>query len=368
MGTYTFCAMTNFMSSDNTQHPTRTLAGSVGFDPNAAAAPDSGIFGLDHSSDEAGVILIAAPWEATTSYRAGTAQGPEAILAASRQVDLFDLDTGRPYEAGIALLPVPEEISSWAREARALAAPIIERGGVSAANAQDAEDAAKVDALSSRLNEWVYATAREHLARHKLVGLVGGDHSTPFGLIRAVAERHPGVGILHLDAHADLRAAYEGFSDSHASIMYNVAERLPSVARIVQVAIRDFGEVEHDYAKQSGGRIVQFHDATLALRKARGTSLSTLCDEIAAALPKEVYLSFDIDGLDPTHCPNTGTPVPGGLSFQEACLMVRAVVESGRRIVGFDVNEVAPGQDEWDANVGARLLYKMIGWSLRSRG
>src|SRR5206468_706031 len=95
----------------------------------------------------------------------------------------------------------------------------------------------------------------------------------------------------------------------------------------------------------------------------------TLCDEIVAVLPSEVYLSFDIDGLDPTLCPNTGTPVPGGLSFQQVCGLLRVLVESGRRIVGLDVNEVAPGADgdEWDANVGARLLYKMIGWALRSR-
>ena len=333
----------------------------MAFDPNAAASADSGIFGLPHTVEDAGVLLIAAPWEATTSYRPGTARGPEAILAASRQVDLFDLETGRPYEAGIALLDAPPSVHAWAAEARALALPIIEKGGV------EKGEAASIDALSAKLNAWVYDEAKKGLARDRLVGLVGGDHSTPFGLIRAVAERHPGVGVLHLDAHADLRDAYEGFSDSHASIMFNVAERIPEVSRIVQVGIRDFGEAEHDYAQASAGRIVQFHDATLSRRREAGATWTSLCDEIVAALPKEVYLSFDIDGLDPTLCPNTGTPVPGGLSFQEACGLLRALVESGRRIVGLDVNEVAPGADEWDANVGARLLYKMIGWALRSR-
>src|SRR5512140_3783117 len=101
-----------------------------GFDPNAAASADSGIYGLPHTENDAGVLLIAAPWEATTSYRPGTARGPAAILAASRQVDLFDLETGRPYEAGIALLAVPPEVDAWAAEARAIALPIIEQGGV----------------------------------------------------------------------------------------------------------------------------------------------------------------------------------------------------------------------------------------------
>ena len=335
------------------------------FDPNAAASADSGLYGLPHTVEEAGVVVIEVPWDATTSYRAGTAQGPRAVLDASRQVDLFDLETGRPYEAGIALIEAPARIHDLAERARALAVPVIERGGVDRADPL----AVAVDRLSAQLNEWVHSVARTQLERGKLVALLGGDHSTPFGLVQAIAERHPGVGILHLDAHADLREAYEGFSDSHASIMFNVAERLPSVARIVQVGIRDFGEAEHDYARASQGRIVQFHDATMAKKRARGATWSSLCDEIVATLPKEVYLSFDIDGLDPTHCPNTGTPVPGGLTFQEVNVLLGTLVESGRRIVGLDLDEIAPGPDgdEWDANVGARLLYKMIGWALKSR-
>jgi agmatinase len=280
-------------------------------------------------------------------------------------VDLFDVETGRPYESGICMLPEDAQLVAWSEEARALAEPIIELGGVPLGDPR----LKPVDALSHALNERVYATANTWLARDKIVGLIGGDHSTPFGLLRAVAERHPGVGVLHFDAHADLRPAYEGFADSHASIMYNVAERLPGVARIVQVGIRDLGENEQDYAHKSAGRIVQFHDLALAKQRDRGATWQSQCDQIVAHLPKSVYLSFDIDGLDPTLCPNTGTPVPGGLSFHEACALFRTVVESRREIVGFDLNEVAPdpGGGEWDANVGARILYKMIGWTLRSR-
>jgi agmatinase len=335
------------------------------FDPNAAASPDSGIYGLTTTAEVSRVVLIGVPWEATTSYRTGTARGPAAILAASRQVDLFDVETERPYASGICMLPEDAQMVAWAEEARALAEPIIELGGVPPSDPR----LQPIDALSRALNERVHELASAWLARDKIVVVVGGDHSTPFGLLRAIAERHPGVGVLHFDAHADLRPAYEGFADSHASIMYNVAERLPGVARIVQVGIRDLGENEHDYAQQSGGRIVQFHDLALAKQRDRGASWQSQCDEIVARLPKSVYLSFDIDGLDPTLCPRTGTPVPGGLSFHQACGLFRTVVESRREIVGFDLNEVAPGPegDEWDANVGARILYKMIGWTLRSR-
>jgi agmatinase len=177
------------------------------------------------------------------------------------------------------------------------------------------------------------------------------------------------LGLLHLDAHADLRPAYEGFTWSHASIFYNVLDRIPGVAKLVQVGIRDLSEEEAEIAATSGGRAVIHHDDDLVARKFDGEPWGRIVDGIVGELPANVYLSFDIDGLDPALCPNTGTPVPGGLSFQEAVYLVAAVHKSGRRIVGLDLCEVAPGPegDEWDANVGARLLYKMIGYALLGR-
>ena len=217
---------------------------------------------------------------------------------------------------------------------------------------------------------WVRDTTRSFLARGKLVGVVGGDHSVPFGCIEAYAEKYPGLGVLHLDAHADLREAYEGFTWSHASIMFNVIKRVPGVAKLVQVAIRDLGEAEHAMIESSGGRIVTFFDAELARQRFDGVPWNRQVEQIVSELPRQVYLSFDIDGLDPLLCPHTGTPVPGGLSFQEACALIGGVVRSGRQIVGLDLNEVAPDPagGEWDGNVGARLLYKMIGWALKSAG
>ncbi len=337
------------------------------FDPDAPAS-GSGLYGLPHSPDDAGVVIIPVPWEATVSYRAGTARGPAAILAASRQVDLTDRETGTPYAAGIAMLPEDSEIKAWSERARALAAPIIEAGGAGGL-AGPAKNLAEVNRLGERLNERVRATAEAWLGRGKLVGLVGGDHSTPFGLIAALAARHPGMGILHLDAHADLREAYEGFTFSHASIMFNVMARIPGVTRLVQVGVRDFGRGEADAIAKAKGRIVTCFENDLQRGLLAGKSFNTLIKPCIAKLPKAVYLSFDIDGLDPQLCPHTGTPVPGGLSFAQACALIRMVAESGRTIVGFDLNEVAPGPDgdEWDANVGARLLYKQIGWALKSR-
>jgi agmatinase len=329
------------------------------FDPDAPAGAGSGVYGLPHGADDARVILIPVPWDATTSYRAGAAHGPEAIRRASRQVDLHDMETGEPYAAGIHMLDEDPAIQRLATDARQAAQPIIEAGG---------GDADEVNRMSAELNRWVRAEVERWLERDKIVGVVGGDHSAPYGAIAAFAARHPGLGILHIDAHADLRRAYEGFTHSHASIMYNVMTDL-DVATLVQVGVRDLGAAESAFIRDAGGRVLTHFEPELAALRFSGESWADQCARILAPLPDEVYVSFDIDGLDPAYCPHTGTPVPGGLSYAQVLFLLRALGESGRTIVGFDLNEVAPGPDgdEWDGNVGARLLYKLIGWTLRSR-
>ena len=320
------------------------------FDPDAPAE-GPGIYGLPHSPEDAAVILIPVPWDATASYAKGTARGPEAILRASRQVDLFDRETGRPYAGGIALLEESAEIRGWNEEARELAR---------------AHRQTEVNFLGALLNTRVQALAGEWLDRGRLLGVIGGEHSAPFGLMRALAERRPGFGVLQLDAHCDLREAYEGFRWSHASIFHNVLKEIPGVTRLVQVGIRDFAGREDELIRASAGRVRAFFDADLRRRQQDGETWTGLAREIVAALPEAVYLSFDIDGLDPSLCPHTGTPVPGGLAFAEAVSLLREIRRSGRRIIGFDLCEVAPdpgGPSEWDGNVGARLLYKMIGFA-----
>lgn len=339
------------------------------FDPSAPAREGSGIFGLPHAPDEAGVVLVPVPWEATTSYGHGAAGGPAAILRASRQVDLYDVETGRPYEAGIALLPEAARVRAWNREARRAAAPVIAAGGEVEGRPALQKALARVNALSAKLNDWVEGQVGPWLDRGKLVGVVGGDHSVSLGALRAAGARHPGLGVLHVDAHADLRPAYEGFTWSHASILYNVLEEVAGVGRLVQVGIRDLGDVEVAELARRGRRVVAHYDAELAALRFAGETWAAQCDRIVADLPSEVWITFDVDGLDPALCPHTGTPVPGGLSFAQASYLLGAVARAGRRVIGFDLTEVAPGPrgDEWDANVGARLLYKLVGWALRSR-
>ncbi|OFZ18668.1 MAG: arginase [Bdellovibrionales bacterium GWB1_55_8] len=343
------------------------------FDPNAASSADSGIFGLPYSEKESALVFLPVPWEATTSYGAGTSKGPAAILEASRQVDLFDIDVEKPYEAGMFLLPESRQVRTWNRKAKAEAAKVIRAGGVIGKNAKLRSALKTVNALSGMLNDYVFAETKRLLKSGKFVGVLGGDHSVPFGAIRAVAEKHPSFGILHLDAHSDTRRAFEGFAWSHASIMHNVLENIPQVKKLVQVGIRDFCEEEYDYTRAQGERVQVFYDRDLARKKFEGANWWDVSrDLIVSALPQEVWISFDIDGLDPKFCPHTGTPVPGGLDYQEALHLLWTVVHSGRKIIGFDLNEVSPdpsnSEDEWDANVGARLLYKLGALMLASQG
>jgi len=338
----------------------------IEFDPDGPAPSQSGVYGLPFTVEQSKVVIVPVPFEATTSYGGGTSKGPSALLDASRQVDLHDHETGRPYAVGMAMMDEPGRIRKWNSVAKPLAAKVIEVGGDTGKRSVR-KALARVNELSGKMNEWVYQQTTELLEAGKMPVVLGGDHSVPFGAIQAYAERYPGMGILHLDAHADLREAYEGFVWSHASIFFNVMTRIASVGKLVQVGVRDLGSAENEMIRTSMGRITTFFDADLAARKEGGETWGSLADEIVAALPETVYLSWDIDGLDPTLCPHTGTPVPGGLSWNEAIGLLRALVRSGKRVVGLDLCEVSPGETEWDANVAARLLYKMIGFALKTQ-
>ena len=331
--------------------------------------PVEGVYGLSVSPEDARVVLIPVPWEATTSYGRGTAAGPAAIERASVQVDLFDLglaDRGLPEPAdeGIVMLPPSATILAVADEAAQRAQRVIDRYHAGDTAGPDDADLARVNELSLELNREVEQLASAWRQRGKLVGIVGGDHSVAFGGIAAAAAEHPGMGVLQIDAHADLRVAYQGFTDSHASVMYNVVQRIESVSKLVSLGVRDFSRDEYELAAASQGRIRSFFEGACVRRLQAGTTWQAICDEVAQALPHDVYVSFDIDGLDPALCPNTGTPVPGGLSFAQADALLSALARAEKRIVGFDLCEVAPGNDEWDANVGARILYKLIGYAL----
>lgn len=337
------------------------------FDPNNLATEDSNIFGLPFNAQESDTILIPVPWEVTVSYGAGTAKGPNVIMEASKQVDLFHLAIKDAWKRGIYMDEIPKDIYKTSKKYRKKAEEIIDALSEGPLTDELKQLQNDINIQSQTLNAYVKAKAEIFLQAGKNVGLVGGDHSTPLGFIKAVAEKHKNISILQIDAHADLRKAYEGFTYSHASIMYNVLNEIPQVKKLVQVGIRDFCEEEYNLIQKETKRVKTYFYENLAYEKFAGKTWANQVKEIVNQLGKEVYISFDIDGLDPKYCPNTGTPVPGGLEFHEAVYLIRQVVESGRKIVGFDLNEVGDSDDEWDANVGARMLFELCHWSAASK-
>lgn len=329
------------------------------FDPEAPLFANGNYFGFPYTETDSPLVLVSVPWDVTVSYRNGTAQGPEAIRQASLQLDFFDFEIADAYKGGIATLNFAKskEIAALSARLRPLAERVIEQG-----EEKSGQELQQVNAGSRQVNDWLCKTSSSLLQQGKYVGVVGGDHSSPLGLMQALSQKHDKFGILHLDAHADLRKAYEGFEFSHASIMYN-ALMLRQVERLVQVGVRDVCQSEQDLVGSSGGRIRQFSDLSIWDRLYKGGNWNEICQDIITALPQKVYISFDIDALQPALCPNTGTPVPGGLEFAQIRFLLSMLRQSGKEIIGFDLCEVAPDTenptDEWDGNVGARILYML---------
>lgn len=316
------------------------------FDPDAPASSEDGLFGLGADPETAAVVVLAVPWQATTSYRRGTRDAPAKVVEASLQVDLFDRVTGDAWRQGLALGP-DLGVLELDGLAQADALAVIAAGGVHEASLQAA--AGRVDALSEEVNGRVERACRALLERGAIPAVLGGDHSCPLGLLRAYEEP---FDVLHIDAHADLRPAYEGFTFSHASIFHNALE-LPTLGRLVQLGIRDLGEVEAARIR-TDRRIHTFFDADVAWAD---RPWKRTCEEAVGLLGRRVHVSIDVDGLDPALCPTTGTPVPGGLDWPQITTLLRVLADSGRRIVGFDICETGPG--DWDAIVSARLLYRL---------
>lgn len=330
------------------------------FDPNAPGISGN-LFGLPFSIEHSEVVIVPVPWEVTVSYQTGTAQGPQAILDASAQVDLFVRDVADAWKLGIAMQPIPQSLLDESTKLRELSSQYIESLEEGAPLNPANPVLTKINEACENLNIYVKSTTQRLLRDGKLVGVLGGDHSTPLGFIRALSERYDRFGILQIDAHADLRKAYEGFTYSHASIMYN-ALKITAVNRLVQVGIRDFCEEEVTAIERSMGRVVTFFDEDIKSAQYAGKTWDSICDQIIQQLPDLVYISFDIDGLDPKLCPNTGTPVAGGFEFHQIAYLIKKLVKANKKIIGFDLNEVAPGESEWDANVGARMLYHLCNW------
>jgi agmatinase len=333
------------------------------FDPNGASNPNNNIFGLPFSEEEAQLVILPVPWEVTVSYNAGTARSAEHIFKASLQVDLFDSDYKDAWKKGYYMRPVDKKVlmkSDYLRKEAELYIDYTSKGDVLEKNNFMCKSLREINEGGIFINNWVYEQTKELLANGKQVGLLGGDHSTAFGFFKAIAEHYPQFGILQIDAHCDLRKKFEGFTYSHASIMYNALAEIPAITQLVQVGVRDYCDEEWAYLSNNKNRVVTYFDKDMKERLYEGQHWQQIADEIVEQLPNNVFISFDVDGLDPKLCPNTGTPVQGGLEADQAFYLFKRMLQAGKKLIGFDLNEVGVGGDtDWDSNVGARILYKL---------
>lgn len=267
------------------------------------------------SFEAAALVLLPLPLEQTTSYRGGTKEGPAAIIAASRYMELVDPETGFvPAERGIHTLPALEPRASGPAE-----------------SLEEIRQAAA----------WV-------LGQGKALGSLGGEHSLTYPLVAAHRQRYPNLSVLQLDAHGDLRAAYQGSPYSHASVMRRIVEDgIPTVG----LGIRSLCEEEWGVIRARG--LARYSGRDVVRRR---VPLS----EMLAPLTSEVYVTLDLDGFDPAECPGVGTPEPGGFGWFDFLDILDAL--KGRRIVGFDVVELLPlpGQAASDF-LAAKAVYKLAG-------
>jgi agmatinase len=329
------------------------------YNPSGVGQANGNLFGLPFSYESANLIVFCVPWEVTVSYGAGTANAPQRILDASPQLDLFDFDNPDGWKQGIFMVEIPLDILEKNKYYRGLAAKIIQRleQGQPLTNTPDLTPVlTEINQAGQQVNQWLFQQCQQAINNNKRVAVIGGDHSIPLGYFQALAAKYPNYGILHVDAHADLRDAYEGFEFSHASIMFN-AMKIPQISKLVQLGLRDICQDEVKIIEQSNNRIIAYYDPAIKQKLYSGTTWIELCKEVISHLPEFVHISFDVDGLDPKLCPNTGTPVPGGLELEQTFCLFRELVNSGRKIIGFDICEVGDG--EWDGNVGARIMLKL---------
>lgn len=332
------------------------------FDPNSAGNPNNNVFGLPFSEEDARLVILPIPWEVTVSFGSGTARSAEQIMSASLQVDLFDPLYAESWQQGFFMREPDKKIllkSDYLRKEAELYIDYISKGEILGDNQFMCRTLKEVNEGSDFLNNWVYQQSKAILDSGKLLGLLGGDHSTPLGYMKAIAEKHGDFGLIQIDAHCDLRDAYEGFQYSHASIMYNALKEIPQLKKLVQLGVRDYSLGEDEFIRQNSDRIRTYFDSEIRVRQYEGETFRQIVDEVIDQLPQKVYISFDIDGLDPKLCPNTGTPVQGGFETEQVFYIFDKIVKAGKTIIGFDLSEVSTSENAWDANVGARVLFKL---------
>lgn len=329
---------------------------------------DSFSFGAKVTFAKARIVLLPVPWEVTTSGGQGTAEAPFHIREASHQMDFFTRDQGA-YNHLLYFCEPDPRVQKLNKAFAPLAKRIIENWSEDQPlKKKYLPELEKINRACETMVCWVRRQSEKILSAGKIPVLVGGDHSVSEGLLKLLSEQTKGhYGILHIDAHLDLREAFQSFKHSHGSVMHNVLSHTPAPEKLVQVGIRDFCKAEYS---QKQKKLIWYFDEDLQKRLFSGESWLAICKEIVSHLPEKIYISIDMDGLEWAYAPGTGTPVPGGLSYNQVLFLLKEIKKQNKEVLGFDLVEAACPEklyhphNCWNGNVPARLIYLLCGVAL----
>ena len=264
--------------------------------------------------DETKVVLIPVPYDGTSTWQKGADKGPDAFLEASENMELYDIETrSEVYKKGVYLAPAVTEDSS-----------------------------------PEKMVEAVYKTTKNYIAQDKFVTLFGGEHSISIGSIKAFSESFADLTVVQLDAHADLRPEYEGSKCNHACAMHEASKK----TNLIQVGIRsmDISETEH----MDENQVYFGHDL-----------YEDWMDDAIGQMTPNVFITIDLDAFDPSILPSTGTPEPGGLFWYETLEFLKLMFKK-KNVVGFDIVELCPKEDEKSSDfLAAKLYYKMLSYKFK---
>jgi agmatinase len=271
---------------------------------------------------QARAVILPVPYDSTSEWRSGSRHGPQAIIDASQYLELYDLELDcEIYKVGISTLPQVEPVLSSPQD-------MIDR---------------------------VYQVVKGLIQKEKFVVLLGGEHTLSLGAVRAFKEAFPRLSVLQLDAHADLRDEYLGTKYSQACVMRRIFELCP----ISQVGVHSLSWEEKQFLTQN--KLKPFYMSDLASNKAS-------IDQIVDSLSEDVYVTIDVDVLDPSIMPAVGTPEPDGMSWRQVLDIVESVALC-KHVVGFDLMEFCPGEGPGScAFLLAKLAYKLIGCAVPQEG
>ena len=311
------------------------------------------MFGMNASS----IFIYSVPWDVTVTYRSGSHQSPGFI-----QESMAQLDDQHPFSTEsiqLTFLPVNSSIVGLQHEYKKVSSLIIDAlNHQKNLTSRHQQQLAEINRASCELNQLVLNDIHHH--RSSPVILCGGEHGVGVGYVASLSRQFDSFSILHIDAHMDCRVQYFGYDYSHASVMTHYANH-SAVSGITQVGIRDYASVETQFQAESDTEFHVFTDYWLHQQLFHGKCWHDVCQQILGTLSDRVFISLDVDGLMAYLCPATGTPVPGGLSYNQLVYLLEQVSKT-KRLVGAELVEVnSSSASDWNADVGARLLFLLAG-------